>query len=295
MRDHAGFSLVELLLAALITLVVLGGAFQLAAPAQRIFQAQPEASDVQQRMRVAMEALRADLIMAGAGTYAGPALGPLNDMLAPVMPYRAFGDTPDQARGVFYRADAISFLYVPATPSQTTLAVPLDPGSLDPLVESPSNCPLETPQQACGFGAGDRLLVADGSSNWDLYTVDRVLNGVMSLRHRGEPSSTRYLAGAPVAEIHAGTYYLKTDLSAGTFQLMRHDGWATESPVADEVVGLEFRYFGAALPPELTGAPIGMEPGPWTTYGPPRDPCARTRDACARRPLARRAHAGISH
>src|SRR5688572_31438757 len=63
MTDHAGFSLVEMLLAALIILVVLGAAFELAAPAQRMFQAQPEVSDVQQRMRVAVEAIRTDLVM----------------------------------------------------------------------------------------------------------------------------------------------------------------------------------------------------------------------------------------
>ena len=41
-------------------------------------------------------------------------------------------------------------------------------------------------------------------------------------------------------------YYLKSDVAAGTYQLMRHDGWITELPVVDEVVGLEFRYFGSA-------------------------------------------------
>ena len=69
-----GFSLVELLLAGLITLVVVGGALALAGPAQRMFQAQPEAADMQQRTRVAVDALRRDLLMAGAGTYAGPSL-----------------------------------------------------------------------------------------------------------------------------------------------------------------------------------------------------------------------------
>ena len=94
MRQH-GFSLVELLLASLITLIVVGGAFALVAPAQRMFQSQPEAADMQQRMRVAVDALRRDLVMAGAGTYAGPALGPLNDVIAPIMPFRAFDDVPD--------------------------------------------------------------------------------------------------------------------------------------------------------------------------------------------------------
>ena len=168
MTGQAGFSLVELLLAALITLVVLGGAFELAAPAQRMFQAQPEMSDVQQRTRVAVEAMRTDLMMAGAGTYTGPALGPLNNALAPVMPYRAFGDTPDQARGIFHRTDAISFLYVPSTPSQTRLSAALARGALDPVIESPPNCPAATSRQVCGFDDGDRVLIADESGNWDI-------------------------------------------------------------------------------------------------------------------------------
>ena len=279
MTRQDGFSLVELLLAAAITLIVLGGAFELAGPAQRMFQAQPEASDMQQRMRVAVDALRKDLMMAGAGTYAGPALGALNYLIAPVMPVRAFGDTPDPARGIFFRTDAISFLYVPSTPSQTRLSATLAPGALDPLIESPPNCPLATPEQVCGLNEDDRVLLADLSGSWDLYSVDRVVNGVMSFQHRGQPSLTQYPAGAAVAEIRAGTYYLKTDVSAGTFQLMRHDGWATELPVVDEVVGLEFRYFGSAEPPQLTGVPLEAVPGPWTTYGPPPPPIGASRGA----------------
>ena len=122
MTREDGFTLVELLLAALLTVIIVAGAFQLAGPAQRMFQSQPEAADMQQRMRVAVDALRRDLVMAGAGTYAGPALGALNYRVASVMPYRAFGDSPDQTRGVFHRTDAISFLYVPSTPAQTQLA-----------------------------------------------------------------------------------------------------------------------------------------------------------------------------
>jgi hypothetical protein len=129
----------------------------------------------------------------------------------------------------------------------------------------------------CGFDEGDRVLIADESGNWDIYSVDRVLNGVMSLQHRGQPSSNRYGAGAIVSEIRAGTYYLKTHLSTGTFQLMRQDGWATELPVVDEVVGLGFRYFGSATPPQLTGVPIETGRGPWTTYGPPPPPLGTSR------------------
>jgi hypothetical protein len=60
---------------------------------------------------------------------------------------------------------------------------------------------------------------------------------------------------------------------------MRHDGWATELPVVDEVVELAFRYFGSAAPPRLTGAALDVAPGPWTTYGPAPPPIAVSRGA----------------
>lgn len=277
MTRHAGFSLVELLLASAITLIVIGGVFQLAAPAQRMFQVQPEAADMQQRMRVAVDVLRRDLVMAGAGRYAGSAPGPLTDSIAPVMPLRAFGDAPDQARNIFFRPDAISFLYVPSTPSQTQLAAALAPGALDPLIETPPNCPLTTTQQVCGFASGDRVLLVDASGDWDVYSVDQVVSGVMTLLHRGSPSTASYPAGSPVAEVRAGSYFLKSDVAAGTYQLMRHDGWTIELPVVDEVVALEFRYFGVAQVPQLTGNPLDATPGRWTTYGPAPPPIGITR------------------
>jgi hypothetical protein len=99
----------------------------------------------------------------------------------------------------------------------------------------------------------------------------------MTLLHRGQPSSASYPVGSALSAIRAGSYFLKSDVTAGTYQLMRHDGWTTELPVVDEVVALEFRYFGAAPPPQLTGAPLDVTPGPWTTYGPPPPPIAITR------------------
>ena len=58
----------------------------------------------------------------------------------------------------------------------------------------------------------------------------------------------------------AHTYYLKSDPSAGTGQLMRYDGKESDLPLTDHLVGLEFTYFdasGAALAPET------FQDGPW--------------------------------
>ena len=263
-----GFTLVEVLLAALITLTVAGVIFRFLAPAHRAFQSQPEQSDLQQRLRISVDTLTRDLVMAGAGVDRGPAFGPLTNMIAPILPYRAFGDVPDPGQEVFFRRDAISFMFVPSTASQTTLASALAPGALEVQLEWSPNCPATTATQMCGFKRGDRMVVLDKGSQWDIFSVEQIGSGVVSLSHRGPPVVARYEAGATAAEIRLGSYYLKTDDANRTYQLMRHDGWSTDLPVVDDVVRLEFRYFGEPEPPRLTGALLGEPPGPWTTYGP---------------------------
>lgn len=105
----AGYTIAELLIATSITLTIMGAVFELIRHAHGTFQAQPEVSDVHQRLRVGIDALTRDLVMAGAGL-------PL-DTFAPVMPYRADGDP---AGGVFYRPDTVTVLYVPW--EETTVA-----------------------------------------------------------------------------------------------------------------------------------------------------------------------------
>ena len=276
MTSQQGFALVELLIAALITMSVAGVVFNFVGPAHRIFQSQPEQSDLQQRLRVSADGLVRDLTMAGAGTYSGPAAGPLTYLVAPVMPYRAFGDAPDTSLGTFFRTDAISFLYVPATPSQTTLSAQLPPGALGVQLAPSPNCPAPTATTMCGLRHGDRLMILDEASQWDIFTVDVVGPGVMSLVHRGVPAGTEYDAGAIATQIVLGSYYLKADDTNQTYQLMRHDGWTTALPVVDDVVRLEFQYFGDPAPPRRTARPLD-EPGPWTTYGPAPPSFDRTR------------------
>jgi Tfp pilus assembly protein PilW len=272
-----GFTLVEFLLAAVLVLTTAGVIFNFLAPAHRAFQAQPEQSDLQQRLRVSVDTLTRDLVMAGAGTYAGPASGPLTNFIAPIMPYRAFGDAPDSSQAVFFRRDAISFVYVPSTASQTTLASSLAAGALDVQLEWSPNCPASTATQICGLESGDRMIVFDDKSQWDLFTVDQIGNGVMLLRRRGPPGTASYQVGAAAAEVRLGSYYLKSDDANRTYQLMHHDGWATELPVVDDVVRLEFQYFGDPEPPRLTGRPLDEPVGPWTTYGPAPPPVEKTR------------------
>jgi len=75
---HAGFSLVEVVVALGITLALTAAIFDLVAQSRRTFDVEPEAADSRQRLRVAIDALQRDLLMASV-----------------VLPYRTVGPSPD--------------------------------------------------------------------------------------------------------------------------------------------------------------------------------------------------------
>jgi prepilin-type N-terminal cleavage/methylation domain-containing protein len=64
---QAGFSLVELLVAMVITLIVSGAIYGLIASGEAAFRRDPEITDRQQNVRVAMSVIQSDLTLAGAG------------------------------------------------------------------------------------------------------------------------------------------------------------------------------------------------------------------------------------
>jgi prepilin-type N-terminal cleavage/methylation domain-containing protein len=74
MRNGAdrGFSFVEVLLALTIVLAATAPLLHVAASGQRLSRSHGEAADLHQRVRVAVETLRADLTLAGAGGLEGP-------------------------------------------------------------------------------------------------------------------------------------------------------------------------------------------------------------------------------
>jgi hypothetical protein len=75
---HAGFSLVEVVIALGVTLAVTAAIFDLVAQTRRTFDVEPEVADSRQRLRVAVDALQRDLLMAIV-----------------VLPYRTVGPSPD--------------------------------------------------------------------------------------------------------------------------------------------------------------------------------------------------------
>ena len=113
-----GFTLPEVLVAMLIAMVVSGALFLVIQPIQGLYQSQLESADLQQRLRIAVDTMARDLIMAGAGETAGTRTGPLSGHEAPVMPYRRGVVNDDPQANVFYRPDTITIRYVASTAAQ---------------------------------------------------------------------------------------------------------------------------------------------------------------------------------
>jgi hypothetical protein len=257
-----------MLISTVIMVAVTGAVFSLLTPSQGTFQAQPEVADMQQRLRVGVDSLAKDLVMAGAGSYLGTSAGALTNYFAPVMPYRIGDLANDPAAEVFFRSDAISVVYVPPTPSQTTIRDPMPQNSVQLKVRAQDYCPGGQQNDLCGFEEGMRVIIFDPNGAWDAITVTSVQDAALHLGHDGDLSMS-YGTDAKITEVETHTYYLKTDVANNVFQLRHYDGYQTDLPVVDNVVKLEFEYFGEPSPPALLpNKSLADTVGPWTTYGP---------------------------
>ena len=248
--SDSGFSLVELLISSAIMIVVTGAIFGLLNPSQGTAQAQPEQSDLQQRMRVGADTLFKELIMAGAGPYFGSRTGSLVQFFAPVVPRRLGRTNPDAKTVV--KPDTVTLSYIPNSYSQTTIESAMPPQSAEIKVTYPPNCP--TAKELCGFEENMVVIIFDTTGHFDTFTVTEVQDAAGHLQHRGQDLNHTYEAGSTITQIVSNTYYLNT----ATNQLMRYDGANSEVPIVDDVVGLQFDYFGDPNPPTLPKPPAGV-------------------------------------
>ena len=279
MRGEAGFSLLEATIAAALTVAVAGSVFAMLQASQGTPTAAPETADMQQRLRVAVDALTRDLTPAGGGAYIGDPAGPLIQSFAPVLPFRQ-GLSADDPPGVI-RADTVTIVSVPATAAQTTLTAALAPGAVTLQASPGAVCPAGT--NLCGFAAGMTIAVYDADGAFDTFVLASIDDAASQLTLDACPapgSATAYRAGSRVVQVRIDTYSLKSDVATQTFQLMHADGSANgDVPAVDHVVGLTFDYTGEPRPPALVAlgrasyGPAPPAPGTQTTAYPPGENC----------------------
>jgi prepilin-type N-terminal cleavage/methylation domain-containing protein len=268
---HDGFTLIEMMVSMAIMTVIVAGVFSLLNPAHGTYQAQPEVSDMQQRLRVAADAIHKDLMMAGAGMYSGNMIGTLDAYFSPLLPHRV-GTIASDPAGTFRAnpqcpttcASAVTIMYVPTTTAQTTIRTDMPQPSSELKVNDQAGCPEGDP--LCGFKEGMRVLIMNPSGAYDIFTVTNVQGDALHLQHRDDKFTTAYPAGSWITQIESHTYYLE-DNGTDTFRLRHYDGYKTDLPIVDNVVDFRVEFFGDPLPPQVI-KPATDPQGPWTTYGP---------------------------
>jgi prepilin-type N-terminal cleavage/methylation domain-containing protein len=264
---ETGFTLIELLVAVAITLLLVAVALELLRAGEVTFVTEPEAVDLQQRVRVVADTLTRDLIMAGAGFSRGSVRGLLATLVAPVIPYRT-GLRSADAPGSFF-SDRLTLLYVPCGAPEAVIGDPITSANTTIHIVRGPGCGLVN--QACGFQAGMAVLVVDEGGRSNLFTVDAVTGDTVDLQLRDPALAAMFQAGAHVAAATVESYSLKIDAATRTFQLLEYDGYRSEQPVSDDIVGLQVEYFGDPAPPAIV-RPLTDPDGPWTTYGPKPPP-----------------------
>ena len=239
----AGFSLVETTIALAIVLVVTGAVFAVMNPAYGPFHAQPEAIDMGQRLRVSVDAIARDLVMAGAGT---------RKYLPSVLPSRRGPLSPDSPDAYF--ENRISILYVPA-------------GAFETILSAPTGGDIVYVASSTGFAVNALVAIFDETGAYDTFRIEAIQDAPPAFVPAGGGFSKTYSPGAIVVRVVSATYWIRLDTTAGTSELMKYDGRQTDLPMADDVADLTFEYFGDPSPPVLR-KPLSDPEGPWTSFGP---------------------------
>jgi len=251
--DAAGFSLIEAVVAAAIFMAAGSVLFHFAATSQRIARAQPEAADVNQRVRVAAGMIARDLLDAGAADAHGQ-LGTLTNYFPPILPARTGAQSPDAELTAF--PDRISIIYGPAGGWRSELAVDMAGSTADvPINTAAVGCPSSG---FCGFVEGTRAAIIDTRNLGAGYDVFSVTTAVAGLGHGppNPPFTQAYRrSSTAVVPLIQRVYYLDRPND----RLMMYDGFKSTFPLIDNVVDLEFRYFvdpqaaSVAVPADTSG------------------------------------------
>lgn len=261
-----GFSLAELVVAAGLASVALSAVVAMIAQANVALELQPERADVEQRVRVATEALQRDLLAAGGGASFGPLAGPMGLVAATVIPARVGRRLSDPPGLV--AADRITLVSIDPWAPQAILSAPLAAGSGTTTIEMGAWCPAG--DASCGFRRGMQVVVYDMHGAWSMYSITGLVGSTLQVSHQLEDWAWVFAAGTSVvAEATIRTYQTTVDRD-GVPQLVRYDGGSgVDVPVAAHVTRLSFAYFGDAAPPS-SATPFDLSGArPRTTYGPP--------------------------
>jgi hypothetical protein len=256
--------MIEMLLATALLGLIVATVFTLVEPARDLFVVQPEAQDVQQRLRFGVATLEDALANAGPSTMTGEFTGAPLQAIAVVRPFRLGDRNPDAAGGIAFRPDTVSVLRVEpgATAARIrslSVAAPLATVEVEP------NC---RGVDVCGFAVGSRVAAIDVTGRAWFGTVRRLSGTLIDVESTSIEPAMGPATAALLTPLEQTTYSLAVDRGTGVSRLMVYDGHLSDAPVLDHVVRLSFAYFGESRPPALREDDRPLAPLLATSYGP---------------------------
>jgi hypothetical protein len=263
LSQASGVTLVELLMATVVTLIALATVLAVALPWTDGVHVLGEAADVQQRARVAAASLTVAIQRAGAGSLVDQAAR-LPRAWPAVLPCRWTSGSPACSP----TADAITVLGM-VDGLQMRLAEDMA-SSAAPLAVSPVPGCAST-AAACRFAAGDETVIADASGARDEFVVTGVSADGTLVTHVPAGFSRAYRAGAIVGRSSTEAFYARVDSETGALQLRSARGGG-DFPLLDALTGLAFEYFGDPAPPSVIGFAGGRVV---VSYGPEPPPAGQ--------------------
>ena len=236
-RSARGFSLVELLVAMTICAVISAGVVIAVPPARAAFAVIPAEIELQQRTRVAVDAITQAIRSAGGDTL--PAVLPSSAVSGRFTRLQVINRSVNAAQGVLYQHQ-------------------------DDVIGALSLAPLPCPALAvvCGFGRGATAVITDGSGRFDVFGVA----STDAATRRLTPDRAfvpRYAAGSVVVEADVDTFQLEAQPDRSR-TLVRVSAGRAVLPIVDRVESLTFELSGVDDSGALQPLPIeAFFDGPW--------------------------------
>jgi type II secretory pathway pseudopilin PulG len=215
--SEAGFSLLEMLVASLISILIVGGILIMLDGIQQVYRDQMQIMDSQQSARLALEQMQRDLQLAGVG---------LAWMLSPLP---AIVPRADGGFDIRHNQGGVTAVLVEDMPDTTSHFAVND---------------------VSGFEIGMVVAVYDSTGTMDLVTLtDITTDERQHLHHDGASKAYSVAEGASVARVLTISYWVDTvDVLSS---LMRQEDDVQAQPVAHYVRSLNVGYFNDNRPPQL--------------------------------------------
>ena len=213
--DESGFSLLELMVAGLISLFVVGGVMTMLVELNDIHRDSQQLIDTQQSARIAMDQLQRDIQIAGVGLL----------WLLPPTPV------------IIPRADG----GIDIRQNQGGIMAAF-------VADMTGNNDAFSVDDVTGFMPGMQVAVYDAGGSIDFVTITAVDGGNDRLSHTGASKAYTVANGSAVARILTISYFLQNN--AGVFTMVRQEDNNTPAPIANNVVpgGTSIVYWDDSLP-----------------------------------------------